>query len=160
MKIILGVDPGIYGGLAVVDEQSRLIDVIDIPVAGVKAKERVDVHTIHAWLIAMRPTNAFIERAQAMPKQGASSGFKYGRAVGAIESAIILARIPLTIIEPKAWKQFHKLPGKEKEASRLMALQMFPGSPVFARKKDHGRAEAALIAMYGLYHQPKEGELR
>ena len=36
-----------------------------------------------------------IERAQAMPKQGASSGFKYGRAVGAIEAAIALCAIPV-----------------------------------------------------------------
>jgi hypothetical protein len=37
-----------------------------------------------------------------MPKQGASSGFKYGRAVGAIEAAITLCSTPVEIIEPFA----------------------------------------------------------
>jgi hypothetical protein len=59
------------------------------------------------WLLAHQPDHAVIERAQAMPKQGASSGFKYGRAVGAIEAAIALCGVPLTIIEPTTWKKFH-----------------------------------------------------
>jgi hypothetical protein len=85
--------------------------------------------------------------SQAMPRQGASSGFKYGRAVGAIEAVIALCGIPLTIIEPTAWKKFHGLRGSDKEANRQRALQLFPaGHSMLARKKDHGRAEAALIA--------------
>jgi hypothetical protein len=93
---------------------------------------------------------AYIERAQAMPKQGASSGFKYGRAIGAIEAVIACCRIPITIIEPAAWKKFHHLVGKDKENSRQRALQMFPAAHVWlAKKKDHGRAEAALIALCG-----------
>jgi len=82
-----------------------------------------------------------------MPKQGGSSGFKYGRAVGAIEAVIALCGVPLTIIEPTAWKKFHGLRGGDKEASRQRALQLFPAAhEMLARKKDHGRAEAALIA--------------
>jgi crossover junction endodeoxyribonuclease RuvC len=103
----------------------------------------------------MRPTStttadAVIERAQAMPKQGASSGFKYGRAIGAIEAAVSLTGVSLTIIEPTAWKRFHGLRGGEKEASRLRALMLFPtANALLCRRKDHGRAEAALIALYG-----------
>jgi crossover junction endodeoxyribonuclease RuvC len=85
-----------------------------------------------------------------MPGQGSSSGFKYGRGVGSIEAAIALSGIPLTIVEPSVWKRFHKLPGKEKEASRQRALQLFPEAHAsLARRKDHGRGEAALIALYG-----------
>jgi hypothetical protein len=80
---ILGVDPGVRGGLAVVEINNgaapKLVDAIDIPIAGVGAKERVDVHAIRAWVESHRPAHALLERAQAMPKQGASSGFKYGR---------------------------------------------------------------------------------
>jgi hypothetical protein len=55
--------------------------------------------------------------------------------------------MPLTIIEPTAWKKIHNLRGSEKEASRQRALQLFPSAhALLARKKDHGRAEAALIA--------------
>jgi crossover junction endodeoxyribonuclease RuvC len=83
-----------------------------------------------------------------MPKQGASSGFKYGRATGALEAVIACCELPLTIIEPTAWKKIHGLRGGEKEASRQRALQLFPSAhTLLARKKDHGRAEAALIAL-------------
>ena len=153
---ILGVDPGIRGGLAIVavDDNGiapRLVDAIDIPVAGVGAKERVDVLAICSWITQHGPQHALIERAQVMPKQGASSGFKYGRAVGAIEAVITCCAIPLTIIEPASWKKFHQLRGGEKEAGRQRALQLFPaGHDLLARKKDHGRAEAALIALFGI----------
>jgi crossover junction endodeoxyribonuclease RuvC len=149
---ILGVDPGIHGGLAIVafsdDVAPQLVDAIDIPVAGRKAKERVDVAALRSWIESHHPHHALIERAQAMPHQGASSGFKYARAVGAIEATVAACGIPLTILEPRAWKQFHRLHGDNKELSRQRALELFPGAhAIFPRKKDHGRAEAALIAL-------------
>ena len=50
-------------------------------------------------LLVHQPQQACNERAQAMPKQGSSSRFKYGRAVGAIETTIMLRGIPLEIVE-------------------------------------------------------------
>ena len=149
---ILGIDPGINGGLAIVDvldgAAPRLVDAIDIPTVGVKAKERVDAIAVRKWIETHWPDQAVIERAQAMPRQGASSGFKYGRAVGALEAVITCCEIPLTIVEPSAWKRFHQLYSTDKEASRQRALQLFPSAhALLARKKDHGRAEASLLAL-------------
>jgi len=154
---ILGIDPGIRGGLAIVfvganGAAPQLVDAIDIPVAGVGAKERVDVLAIRDWIVRHAPQHALIERAQAMPKQGASSGFKYGRAVGAIEAVIAGCAVPLTIIEPTAWKKFHGPRGGDKETSRQRALQLFPAAhSLSALKKNHGRAETALIALVGAH---------
>ena len=67
------------------------------------AKERVDVAAIRNFIDRHRPVRALIERAQAMPRQGSSSGFKYGRAVGAIEATVALCSIPMEIVEPSAW---------------------------------------------------------
>jgi hypothetical protein len=67
------------------------------------------------------PQHAVIARAQAMPKQGASSGFKYGRATGAIEAVIACCENPLTIIEPTAWKEFHQLRGAKGSKSSACA---------------------------------------
>jgi crossover junction endodeoxyribonuclease RuvC len=101
---VLGVDPGINGGLSVIDITDGaapvLVGCIDIPVIGVGAKERVDVAAIRNFIEKHKPIHALIERAQAMPKQGVSSGFKYGRAVGSIEATIALCLIPVEIIEP------------------------------------------------------------
>jgi crossover junction endodeoxyribonuclease RuvC len=152
---ILGVDPGIHGGLAVVfvaanGAAPQLVDAIDIPVIGVGAKERVNVLAIREWLAPHAPQHAFIERSQAMPQQGSSSGFKYGRAVGAIETVITCCAIPLTIVEPSIWKKFHRLRGGDKEQARQRAMQLFPAAhALLARKRDHGRAEAALLALFG-----------
>ena len=154
MTRILGIDPGVRGGLALVEINDgaapQLLEAIDIPVTGVSAKERVDVLAIRAWVMAHQPQHAYIERAQALPKQGASSGFKYGRATGAIEAAIACCEIPLTIVEPAVWKKAHHLRGGDKEGARQRALQLFPSAhALLARKRDHQRAEAALIALYG-----------
>jgi crossover junction endodeoxyribonuclease RuvC len=156
---VLGVDPGVRGGLALVitfnSAAPELVDASDIPVIGVGAKERVDVHALRDWIMKYQPQHAVIERAQAMPRQGSSSGFKYGRAVGAIEAVIACCEIPMTIVEPTSWKKFHglhKAPSQTatevKEVSRQRALQLFPAAHrLLSRRMDHGKAEAMLIAL-------------
>jgi crossover junction endodeoxyribonuclease RuvC len=155
---ILGIDPGaVSGGLAIVEINDgvapQLIDAIDLPVIGVKAKQRIDVLALRTWIQHHEPDHAVIERGQAMPRQGASSGFKFGRGCGALEAAIQLLEIPMTIIEPTVWKKFHALRGSDKEASRQRALMLFPTAhALLARKRDHGRSEAALVALAGANH--------
>jgi crossover junction endodeoxyribonuclease RuvC len=155
---VLAVDPGVRGGLAIVSFETgvpEIIEAINIPTVGTGANERVDVLAIHSFIESHTPQHALIERAQAMPKQGASSGFKYGRAVGALEAVIACCAIPMTIVKPSTWKKFHHLHGGDKEPARQRALQLFPNAhAMFARKKDHGRAEAALIALAGNKAQP------
>ena len=46
------------------------------------------------------------------------------------------------------WKRHYGL-NSEKERARALALRLWPTSEHFGRKKDHGRAEAALLARYG-----------
>jgi crossover junction endodeoxyribonuclease RuvC len=154
---ILGIDPGaVSGGCAIVEINDstapQLIDTVDLPIIGVKAKQRINVLALRTWIQQHRPDHAVIERGQAMPRQGASSGFKYGRGCGALEAVIQLLEIPMTVIEASMWKKFHALRGGDKEAARQRALQLFPAAhALLARRKDHGRAEAALIALYGAY---------
>jgi hypothetical protein len=161
--IVLGIDPGINGGLALIEsgERPRVLLAGDIPTIGEDAKRRVHVAAVIAFIRKHPPDHAFIERAQAMPDQGASSGFNYGRAVGALEACVQGMMVPMTIIESSAWKKYHCLikpagtDGKAwskivKENSRQRAIHLFPDCPYFARKMDHGRAESCLIAHYGL----------
>jgi Holliday junction resolvasome RuvABC endonuclease subunit len=149
---LLGIDPGIRGGLAVVEINDgtapQLIDVLDVPVIGTGAKERVNTMLVRDWLAQHNPDHALIERAGSMPKQGVASTFKYERAVGSLETVVACSDIPYSIIEPAVWKKFHHLRGGDKETARQRALQLFPSAhALFARKKDHQRAEAALIAL-------------
>ena len=98
-----------------------------------------------------RAFDAYVERAQAFPGQGASSGFSYGRAVGAIEAVMALCTIPMILVEASAWKRRLRLPGKDKEAARQRALQLFPAQhALLAKKRPHNIAEAALIVVASL----------
>jgi len=154
MTRVLGIDPGIRGACALVwidaDGSSRVVDAIDIPTIGTGAKERINVHAVQEWILQHGPHRAFIERGQALLRQGSSSGFKYGRCCGALEATIALCAVPLEIIEPSMWKHALKLKGKDKEGARQKALELFPHAQhLLARKIDHQRAEAMLIALYG-----------
>jgi crossover junction endodeoxyribonuclease RuvC len=150
----LGVDCGIHGGLAIVeingDAAPQVRAAIDVPTVGVKAKERIDVIALQEWLLQHGPTHAFIERAQAMPRQGSSSGFKYGRAVGAIETTIMLCGIPVEIVEASGWMKYFHLRGGDKEGARQLAMQRFPSAHnLLARRRDHNKADGILIALFG-----------
>jgi crossover junction endodeoxyribonuclease RuvC len=154
----LGVDPGIGGALAIVETINgvpTLVDAVDMPSAGTGAKARVDTLAVAQWIGKHVPSMAYIERAQAYPGQGASSGFSYGRAVGSVEAVVALCSIPMILVEASGWKRQLHLPGKDKEAARQRALQLFPAQlALLARKRDHGRAEAALIVVASLGRAP------
>lgn len=151
--MILGVDPGLTGALAVVDLDGirpRLVEVIDVPTIG-EDHQREVCPSVLTFIQRVRPSAAYMERSQAMPDQGASSGFIYGAAYGALRMAVRGCLIPLIRVESRAWKRAHQLPvGATKEDSRQRALHLFPeGATAFQRVMDHNRAEAALIAWYG-----------
>jgi crossover junction endodeoxyribonuclease RuvC len=154
----LGIDPGLAGGLAVVEAVDgaapTILDCRDIPTLGSGAKTRIDVLAIRDFINEHKPALALIERAGVMPKAGNASGFKYGRAVGMLEAAIALCAIPIEVVEPSTWKRFWRLPGKDKERARQLALEKFPAAHAsLVHKKDHEKAEAALLALYGALHE-------
>jgi crossover junction endodeoxyribonuclease RuvC len=154
MTRYLGVDPGLSGALAIVETINgvpALVDATDMPVTGTGPKARVDIIATAEWIAKHAPSMAFIERAQAYPGQGASSGFSYGRAVGAVEAVVALCSIPMTLVEPSIWKRTLHLKGKDKEGARQRALQLFPAQhALLALRKWHGRAEAALLVVASL----------
>ena len=150
---VLGIDPGIHGGLAVLEIVGRdiaLIDVIDVPITGSGAKQSVDPILLQEWLQRYGPRHAFLERGQVRPLQGSSSGFKYGRCIGALEATLLLCAVPLVVVEPSRWKRHFHLQGADKEGARQLTIRMFPREHrFFARRKDHNRSEAVLIGIYG-----------
>ena len=78
MAHYLGVDCGLSGALAVIETVNGLptfVDVIDMPIMGSGAKTRVDVLEAVDWIRRDAPSACYLERAQAMPRQGSSSGF-------------------------------------------------------------------------------------
>lgn len=140
--IILGIDPGVTGGIAFLYPDGT-INAIDIPnVAG-----EVNIDLLARTISAVSPDVAIIERAGAMPGQGVSSTFKFGVAYGALRALVVALGIPHSVVSPAVWKRHFGL-SSDKEQSRALAIRLWPGTGLFDRKKDHGRAESALIARY------------
>lgn len=144
-RCVLGIDPGLSGALAFyAPAEPALIFAEDVPVAG----NEIDVATLAQRLAQMRPDVCFVERVNAMPGQGVSSTFKFGMAFGMVRGVVAAAGIPMHLVTPPVWKRHFHL-DSDKEKARALALRLWPSSTCFGRKKDHGKAEAALIARYG-----------
>jgi crossover junction endodeoxyribonuclease RuvC len=149
--IIIGIDPGIIGAWAILDDLGAITTGGDLPVAGEGARRMVAAPLFSAVIQRYRPAIAVLERVGAMPRQGIASTFKFGRAVGVIEGVLGALACPVTYVAPAIWKKHFQL-GNDKEQSRQRAIEIWPAeaADLFARKLDHGRAEAALIGLWGL----------
>ena len=157
MSCILGVDPGFGGALAFLHSFGKL-EVHDMPVVEIerngKRKRTIDAAAVAAMIRAHRPTHAVVERVGAMPGQGVASTFAFGRGVGQIEGVITALAVPMDYVAPRVWQAALRVP-KGKDGSRLRASELLPAyAGEWRRKRDDGRAEAALIALYALLHLP------
>jgi hypothetical protein len=150
---IAATDPGLTGAAVVLEQIGgavMLISAIDLPIMGDGAKRRLDAFTFARWLNDHAPVHVYIEAGRAMPRQGVSSMFRYGRVCGAVEGVVAARRTPLTLIEPATWKRHLKLNSNKKEC-RARAIQLLPSAAGdLQRVKDHHRAEAILLGFYGL----------
>lgn len=149
--MILGVDPGLSGALAFLGGGELLI--YDIPTLAIerngKAKRQIDLTRLLGILLANSVEHCYLESVNAMPGQGVSSMFQMGRGFGQIEMAITACHYPVTYVSPMKWKKTMGVP-KDKDGARQRASQLMPQwAHNWDRKKDDGRAEAALIALYG-----------
>jgi len=153
--ITIGIDPGISGAIAILKD-GKLIDAFDMPIMpmGVKGKKnQVNaaglVDNLHDTICRNQgECQVVIERVSAMPGQGVTSMFSFGMSYGVCLGVCAALNLPITYVTPQAWKKKFGLSGAEKDASRTKVIEMFPQqSNYFARKKDHGRADAVLIAL-------------
>lgn len=154
--IIIGIDPGLEGALAKVGS-AGLIDMQDMPImprsVGGTVKNQVNGAGLHQLLqewVRSHDKNefmVFIERVNAMPKQGSASTFSLGHTTGIIEGVICAYGLAHQMIQPGSWKKHFKLTA-DKDAARALAQRYYPEASL-TRKKDHNRAESLLIARYG-----------
>jgi crossover junction endodeoxyribonuclease RuvC len=154
LTLYLGVDPGLSGALAFLDTDKGHLHVLDMPVMEVsrngKTKREVSPPLLANILNAIEGTDviAVVERVGAMPGQGVTSVFSFGRSLGIIEGALAACQISMTLIQPQVWQKAAGVRGG-KDGARQRACELFPNyAGLFARKKDDGRADAACMAWY------------
>jgi crossover junction endodeoxyribonuclease RuvC len=151
--MICGVDPGVSGALAFFDPMNGSLDVEDMPTLTVQlksGKNRTHVNSVALGrlLADRRPTCLIVEDVFGMSNDGATQAFQFGRAFGAVEGVAGALHIPLHRVRPATWTSRMKAP-TGKDGHRARAIELFPNhASAFSRKKDAGRADAALIAMY------------
>ena len=144
--MIVGIGCGYRtGGVALVgDDWSEVHDLPTFDEGGVDVTALMDILTS-----VEKVDHIYIEKQQAMPKQGVVSTFKLGYGFGQIVSTCALSRSPYTLVTPNNWKRALNLP-RDKDAARRLAQQWFPDlAKELKRKKDEHRAEALLIALFG-----------
>ena len=155
--IAIGIDPGLSGAVAVIDENGvRRADEMPTVQTGKTGfvKRAVDLHGLASILrpyanqpLIQQSVKVFLERVNAFPGQGTSSMFSLGMSYWGAAGVVAGLGLPLHLVEAKDWKRHFRL-NADKELARGLAARMFP-SVDLSRKKDHGRAEALLIAAYG-----------
>ena len=143
----IGIDPGLRtGAAAAIDHNGKVLGCIDIP----SIDDRIDVISLNTLLRQMIPAGddfcITIEDVGVMPGQGISSTGRFMRAAGAIETVGVLMAKKVQMVRPQAWKKALAVTA-DKETSLALARELFPAASL-VRKKDHGRAEALLIAEY------------
>lgn len=153
MKI--GIDPGVSGALALLKDDNTLIEVADMPVMQLgKTKRQINAAELAKILgrfCNIEPYIAslvYLEQVAAFPGQGVTAMFNFGMSYGAIQGVLGALQIPVVLVTPQAWKKRAGLIGKPKDMARTRAQQLYPRADL-ARKKDIGRADAILIAIYG-----------
>jgi hypothetical protein len=156
MNKIIGIDIGSKGALALLSPTGDLLEIEDMPILrdGPANRPNVNAPLLASIVYRWQATTAFVEFVSARPGEGATGAFSFGRSKGVIEGVCAAAGLPVAFITPSSWKRAIGIPpGKDgaKDAARSEAIRRWPGQAgLFARVKDDGRAEAALIAVAGL----------
>jgi crossover junction endodeoxyribonuclease RuvC len=184
----IGIDGGLNGAFVAIDTELTVLSVVDMPIIESKRKGKIkrgknvgkptvnisrsfDVRGMHSALTHIvdqvrdkgyHPV-IFLEKAQAMPKQGLSSTFMTGRGFGMAEMAVVATGVPYQIVTPNEWakKMLAGLGGEPKERSVKQASRLFPALSLrkpTGRVLD-GRSDAAMIACFGLTQPPISREV-
>ena len=159
MKII-GIDPGLSGGIAVL-ENNKVLNIFDMPVMSEGKKNKRQLNSAQLVVLIkenIRPHEevvVVVEQVNAMPGQGVTSMFNFGQSFGVIKGICAALSLPIYFVRPTKWKKHFNLIKTNKDASRTKVIEVYPEiSSKLHRKKDSNRADAILIALYFSDTQP------
>ena len=153
MKII-GIDPGLSGAIAVL-EDIKVLNLFEMPVMAEGKKNKRQLNSAQLVNIIKENTNGdeeiavIVEQVNAMPGQGVTSMFNFGQTFGAIKGECAALGLPIFFVRPSKWKKYFELINSSKDASRTKVIEMYPSfSKQLAKKKDVNKSDAILIARF------------
>ena len=151
---IIGIDPGLSGGIAILDDL-KIFDIYDMPIMseGKKNKNQLNsaqlVNIIKENIIPSGDTFLIVEQVSAMPGQGVTSMFNFGQTFGSIKGICAALNLPIFFVRPAKWKKHFDLINSSKDASRTKVIEMYPTlSNQLSKKKDVNKSDAILIARF------------
>jgi hypothetical protein len=159
-RLYVGIDPGVHGALACLAGGEFI--VLDLPTLKVQTSRksskgtricRTEFDEAAIWDL-IKPLRSVrdrvlvgLERGGPRPADTPTTAFRAGYGNGMWPLFFLSHRLPVQLVVPSVWKKRMELAGKDKNASRLLAMRLFPGAPVTA-KAHADRAEALLLAYY------------
>ena len=145
--IYIGIDPGTSGALAMISE-GREAKVVSWDSEDYK-------NALAAVSVANEYAVACLEKVNAMPGQGVTGMFNFGKNYGHIIGLLEANEIPYELVRPQKWKKEFSITG-DKNSSIEVCKRLFPGVVLRrterCRKDDDGMAEALLMAEYARRH--------
>ena len=153
MKII-GIDPGLSGAIAIL-EDNKVLSIFDMPVMAEGKKNKRQLNS--AQLVDIIKENikinddiaVVVEQVNAMPGQGVTSMFNFGQTFGAIKGVCAALKLPIFFVRPSKWKKHFDLLNASKDSSRTKVIEMYPSlSNQLTKKKDVNKSDAILIARF------------
>lgn len=159
---ILGIDPGLKGAYAVLNQQGQLLELGDMPTisitSGKKKRNKLDASELRDILTRVKPEYVVYEQQQAMPGQGVTSMFSTGYGFGIIEGLLVALYQRHFSVLASRWTKSMLVgaSGEGKERSLQVAKGLYPTAERL--NKTNGRADALLIALYGLTWITKGGD--
>jgi crossover junction endodeoxyribonuclease RuvC len=177
--MILGIDAGISGAIALVDNDGKLKQVSGVVTYWHKMKTKTKSKIVNGVTVAgtykrRRKINipdtvgllekmihgydikvCYIENVQAFNGQGVTSSFNFGESFGILQGIVAAKGIEIIFVTPQKWKKEVGLIKADKEASIPVVKAIF-GAECLPAAISHDLADACLIAWYGYLHTAKE----
>jgi len=157
MPNYIGIDPGLNGGIASINNANDLKGIWLIPTFTVGTKKEIDTKSLYQLLKPFKDNCKLvgIETQHAMPKQGVSSMFKIGKGYGIIIGILTALELPYIEIRSLEWQKvmFAGLDRTNtKDLSKIIAQRLHPKCEFKASKRctkiHDGMTDAVMIAHY------------
>ena len=152
--IVVGIDPGLSGAIAIL-ENNKVLNIFDMPVMAEGKKNKRQLNSAQLVNIIKDSTKpdaekaVVVEQVNAMPGQGVTSMFNFGQTFGAIKGVCAALELPIFFVRPSKWKKHFELINSSKDSSRTKVIEMYPTlSSQLAKKKDVNKSDAILIARF------------
>lgn len=156
--LIMGIDPGLSGAIAVVDLDRRvLVDMIDMPTYKKPTEARkqgyfemLDVHRLSSAIDLYAPLTALavLEEPGSMPGQGLQSTFRFGHICGQIHGVLAGHYVPVQPVKPAVWKSALALTSIKADSQFRADMEYPAAKSLWIQRQHNDRAEAALLCTY------------